>query len=535
MSGMSDKKTAKPTSVGSSTATTHSDASASGKVLPVVHPVDIVYLCIKMQAAKNSPYICINNTPRYQRQVTMWIRQDAASFRYKFPYCGEVGFKMTTTPPDPIMSKNEPFRPSQWPLSKYQLIYREYRKLQKSQGDPIGSYRFDFRSFNVVDSLVDKTTLENELSIKRSRDNDIEGAYRTINPEVANERFPNGRGVIRIPDVIKKKDYTLTGQKGYHPDNIDTVIEIKFPGDKLSPYQKKDYLKIAGNDRNKFRLMTLKQCKLRNRKDKEEEEILADAKADPLYQIVGETAMANTKLSLSIEQYMRLEYNDIYQHILRWVKQQEIEYSRPQLVAIVDVNQKMYEEAWRRYQERAEMVMAGPLAAVGVASAGAVGGALAVGTSAAEIATTATVVRNGTTVVEFIPLTKAAIATVGAASLPIAAKQITTNNYVFERNGQLTYYPEFNEQEKLKYQDDRLIEIDYRYQQNSRFDKKGINIINIVDDSDVTKENRDRIRIDEYHREIHYYPYRQQFYYYFTPGEEPTDFEEKRKVPRSKT
>ena len=524
MNGKSNKKTAKPTSAGSVTATTRNDASELGTVLPVVHLVDIFYLCNKMRAAKNSPYICkTNNTPRYQRQVTMWIRQDAASFGYQFPYCGEVGYNMTTEPPTPLMSKSEPSRPSYWPVSKYQMIYREYREAN-IYGDPTGGYRFDFGGVNVVDSMVNKTTLENELSLKRSRDNDIEKAYRTINPKVANERFPNGRGMIRIPDVIKKKDHTLTGEKGYHPDNIDTVIEIKFPGDTLSTYQAQDYLKIAGDDPDKLRLMTLKQCEFRNRKDKEEE-MLAKAKADPLYQTVGETAMANTKLALSIEQRMQLEYDAIYKHIIKWVKQQEIEYSRPQLVAIVDVNQKMYEEAWRRYQERAEMVMAGPLAAVGVASAGAVGGALAVGTSAAEIATTATVVRNGTTVVEFIPLTKAAIATVGAASLPIAAKQITTNNYVFERNGQLTYYPEFNEQEKLKYQDDRLIEIDYRYQQNSRFDKKGINIINIVDDSDVTKENRDRIRIDEYHREIHYYPYRQQFYYYFTPGDEPTDFE----------
>ena len=523
MSGMSDKKTAKPTSVGSSTATTHSDASASGKVLPVVHPVDIVYLCIKMRAAKNSPYICINNTPRYQRQVTMWIRQDAASFRYKFPYCGEVGFKMTTTPPDPIMSKNEPFRPSYWPVSKYQLIYREYRKLQKSQGDPIGSYRFDFRSFNVVDSLVDKTTLENELSLKRSRDNDIEGAYRTINPEVANERFPNGRGMIRIPDVIKKKDHTLTGEKGYHPDNIDTVIEIKFPGDSLSKDQSNDYLIIAGNDVNKFRLMTLKQCEFRKRKDKEEK-MLTKAKKDPLYQSVGETAMNNPKSVLSIEQRMQLEYDAIYKHIIKWVKQQEIEYSRPQLVAIDDYNQKRYAEAWQRYEQRHEMIVNYPLASVGIASMSAMAGAFVAGTSVTEIATTTTVVRSGAKVIEFTPITKATVAAVGAASLPLAAEQGMTNNYVLERNGQLTYYPEFNEQEKLKYEDDRLIEIDYRYQQNLKFDK--INrTIEYIDDSAQAKQNKDRFRLDKNNYKIHYYPYRQQFYYYFTPGDEPTDFE----------
>ena len=149
--------------------------------------------------------------------------------------------------------------------------------------------------------MVNKTTLENELSLKRSRDNDIEKGYRTLNPEKASERFPNGRGMIRIPDVIRKKDHTLTGEKGYHPDNIDTVIEIKFPGDSLTEKQRKAYLKIAGGNRDKFRLMTLKQCEFRNRKDKEEE-MLANAKDDPLYQTIGETAMTNPKSALNIEQ-----------------------------------------------------------------------------------------------------------------------------------------------------------------------------------------------------------------------------------------
>ena len=268
--------------------------------------------------------------------------------------------------------------------------------------------------------------------------------------------------------------------------------------------------------------MTLKQCEFRNRKDKEEE-MLAKAKADPLYQTVGETAMANTKLALSIEQRIQLEYDAIYKHIIKWVKQQEIEYSRPQLVAIDDYNEKNYLKAWQRYEQRHEMIVNYPLAAVGVASMSAMAGAFVAGTSVTEIATT-TVVRSGAKVIKFTPITKATVATVGSASLPLAAKQKTTNNYVLERNGQLTYYPEFNEQEKLKYKDDRLIEIDYRYQQNSDFDK--INkTIGYIDDSAEAKQNKDRFRLDKNNYKIHYYPYRQQFYYYFTPGDEPTDFE----------
>lgn len=515
--GSGNSKIATPSSAGTKSSSTNYDPS--GTILPVTNPIDIVYLCHKMEAAKKFPYECKDGSFRYQRQVTEWIRADAVNLGYKFPYCGEVGYDMTLTPPRAITSRTEEFRPSTWPISQYRVILREYRETNL-YGDPVGSYLLDFRGVEVADPLVSKTELENTLSFKRSKDNYIVEDYRTLDPDIAAERFPNGRGMIRIPDVIKKLDYLLLGKEGYSPNNIDTVIEVKFPGDRLSREQRIDYTKIASNKREKFRLMTLKQCEYRRRRSKEEEEILANAKADPLYQVVGESAMANPTLALSIEQKMQMEYYAFSKHVIKWINQQKIEYSRPQMFAQDDnSNRQALQQAWQRYEQHHDMVLNAPLAAVGVAAIGSMA-AVPLVASSAESLTVATVTRSGAEVIKFVPITRTAIiAGGGIVSEQLAAQNKPTNSYVLENNNQLTYYANFTEQEQLKYQDDRLIEIDYRY-------KKQLGqmapLLDMENDSTHARQNRDKYRIDEYGRKIHYYPYRQQFYYYFTPGDEPT-------------
>ena len=518
----SGKSTAQPSSIGSKSTSTRYNSSGSGKVLPVVNPFDICYLCWKMEAAQKSPYIAKNGTHRYQRQVTKWIRQDAVLASYQFPYCGEVGYNMTTTPPTALTSQNEAHRPSNFPLSQFRIIYREYRKTNL-YGDPEGSYLIDFRGVDVADPMVSKTELENTLTFKRSRDNDIVEVYRNLNPDVANERFPNGRGMIRIPDVIKKKDYLLLGQEGYNPSNIDTVIEVKFPGDRLSREQRIDYTTIASGDPNKFRLITLKQCEYRRRGKKEEEEMLAKAKADPIFQVVGKTALTNPQQVLSIEQQIQMEYDAFSKHVIKWVKQQEIEYSRPQIFAQDNTNQEARMQAWKKYEQYHEQVVNAPLAAVGVATIGSMTASTALVVSSAEsvAVATVTVTRSGAKVIELLPIIRATtVVGGGVAAERLAAQEKTSNSYILEMNNQLIYYPDLAEQERLKYQDDRLIEIDYRYHKLFGQIKSPITI---EDDSSQSKQVRDRYRIGERGRKIHYYPYRQQFYYYFTPGDEPSD------------
>ena len=513
--GSGKVNTAKPSSVGNKSVSTSYDAS--GEVLLVENPIDIVYLCWKMEAAKRTPYICKDKRPRYQREVTKWIRQDAKLAGYQFPYCGEVGYNMTKYPPEAIMSQTESNRPSEFPLSQYRMIYREYRELNVF-GDPVGSYRFDFSGADVFNPIVTKTELENTLTLKRSNDNDIKEAYRTINPEVAQEAFPNGRGMLRIPDVIKKKNYRLLGKEGYNPSNIDTVIEVKFPGDSLSKKQRQAYLKIASNDIKKLRLMTLEQCEFRRRRGKEEEEMMANAKADPIFQVIGETALANPKQALSIEQQMQMEYDAFSKHVIKWVTQQQLEYSRPQLVAFDDYDEQLFREAWRRYEERHEQIVNAPLTAVGVAAVGTAIAAPLVA-SGAETVAVATVTRGTAEVIKFPTIVKATVAAGGATALPLAAQQKSNHHYLLEKNNQLTYYVDFSRYQPDSDQDDRLIEIDYRY--HPKLGKITPPII-IEDDSSLTKLNRHQYRISKQGMKLHYYPPRQQFYYYFTPGDEPT-------------
>lgn len=89
--------------------------------------------------------------------------------------------------------------------------------------------------------------------------------------------------------------------------------------------------------------------------------------------------------------------------------------------------------------------------------------------SSAESVTTATITSlEGGKLIELLPIIRATtVVGVGAASAErLAAQEKNSNSYVLEKNNQLTYYPDFSKQERLKYQDDRLIEIDYRYQKN---------------------------------------------------------------------
>lgn len=71
--------------------------------------------------------------------------------------------------------------------------------------------------------------------------------------------FPKGsvKGLLRRPDVIIVKDRSIRwpGQAGTdhqtisHPDNLERLVEVKFPGDKLYPDQERAYLLIAGGRR----------------------------------------------------------------------------------------------------------------------------------------------------------------------------------------------------------------------------------------------------------------------------------------------
>ena len=70
--------------------------------------------------------------------------------------------------------------------------------------------------------------------------------------------FPPGltKGLLRRPDVIivKNRGQRWPGQAGpdhhgvMHPDNLERVVEVKFPGDSLLPEQRAAYLLISGGN-----------------------------------------------------------------------------------------------------------------------------------------------------------------------------------------------------------------------------------------------------------------------------------------------
>lgn len=82
--------------------------------------------------------------------------------------------------------------------------------------------------------------------------------------------FPAGltKGLLRRPDVIivKNRGQRWPGQAGpdhhdvMHPDNLERVVEVKFPGDKLWPDQRDAYRKIAGG-RNRFSVLEIHDCR----------------------------------------------------------------------------------------------------------------------------------------------------------------------------------------------------------------------------------------------------------------------------------
>lgn len=191
---------------------------SQGKVLVLSDPMDRGYLCQKMCHCNVNAKLNKLGHVLKQRCTTASIWADEEVNQLVWRYKAEVGFSMRANPPKPLMSIEQPNRPSRFPL-----------------GHAIG-----------------------EGLLKR----DLEGKMQ--------------KGLLRIPDCIILK---LTGAelaamragsvidwKRLIPvrDNIETVLEIKFVGDRLSNRQLSDYRLIAGRDR--FRLLETTDCDCRKQR-----------------------------------------------------------------------------------------------------------------------------------------------------------------------------------------------------------------------------------------------------------------------------
>lgn len=199
--------------------------SSEGREVGLDDPVDKGYLCEHICECSSGTAIRSKSGQELkQRCVTARIWLDEEANQLVWRYKAEVGFNMKTNPPAPLMSRDQPNRPSRFPLGR-------------AVGDGL---------------------------LKR----DLEG--RPL------------KGLLRIPDciILKSTGPELAAMRASgHIDwkrlipvnaNIETVVEIKFDGDDLSRSQRDAYRRIAGRDR--FRLLKANECEcgIRRRRPAEE-------------------------------------------------------------------------------------------------------------------------------------------------------------------------------------------------------------------------------------------------------------------------
>ncbi|MCX8967161.1 VRR-NUC domain-containing protein [Erwinia psidii] len=168
------------------------------------------YLHIKVEYAMRFPRLSTEirrNGKSYQmslKQLMMsgLIRVDEIARDYRWWYKAEVPFDMRTTPPRPFLSS----------------------------------------------TLLDEGA----------------GRRHTSNP------FPvPGKGIYRRPDVIivKNMNDRWPGLAGpdteglMHADNLERLVEVKFPGDVLKDSQYRDYMIIVGRDRNRMTILEIHDCR----------------------------------------------------------------------------------------------------------------------------------------------------------------------------------------------------------------------------------------------------------------------------------
>ncbi|CAG9226203.1 hypothetical protein PSP6_50135 [Paraburkholderia tropica] len=244
-------------------ARTTTKTKATGTALPVVNPLDLWYLCEKAVYAKRNPYRrAKDNRPMYQRTVTTLVRADNELFEYHFPYCGEVGFDMTASPPKPLMSRKDKWRPSRFPLSFYSQI--------SSKTLP------GYTTLEIDRDLLGKDELEAAIALPLPDDVETRGVWTDIQGGM--------RGLLRIPDVLRLHSFTNPSTAQYSQPNLACVIEMKFPGDRLSERQQRAYENIAGLKSN-FRLLETSRCELADKRLRRD--WMRAAQKEPVYKPVS--------------------------------------------------------------------------------------------------------------------------------------------------------------------------------------------------------------------------------------------------------
>lgn len=419
--------------------------SSSGMVLPVTDPLDLWYLCEKASYAKATPYKrAKDGYPMYQRTVSQLVRCDNEAFKYHFPYCGEVGFDMSKSPPQPIMSKREPHRPSSFPLSQYQqLRNRHFEQLA---------------SMRVETDLLSKTDLEQLLSPTPSTS---DGALW-----IDGQKKPPG--LLRIPDVLRLRSFGNPGMSQYSQGNLASVIEMKFPGDRLTRDQQTAYADIAGGYQ-KLRLLETMNC---DSSDKQKwREWVRSSASEPVYRPVAQVTSLASRAAAARHKLLVGRIDAEHAAARLRLENQFIALGTPVMTAAPD--ERAIQAENRRAVAGIEITLAAPFVAIGAAMT-----SVAVAPTTAAVEATALVANAGGHSIRFKPfitaVTKRLLAGAGVgtgAAMPAFAhpntepshstlladeqeaqarwtewnqrqqhQQTTIHNYVFWEDAPETYY-----------------------------------------------------------------------------------------------
>lgn len=354
-------------------AKTTTKSRAEGTALPVVNPLDLWYLCEKAIYAKRNPYRrARDNRPMYQRTVTRLVRADNELFAYRFPYCGEVGYDMTLSPPGPLMSREESWRPSRFPLSYYKQI--------TSKALP------NYSSLEVETDLLGKDELEATIALPLPADVEKRGIWTDVQGGV--------RGLLRIPDLVRLRRFANPGVTQYSQRNLACVVEMKFPGDKLSDLQQEAYEAIAGDPDN-FRLLETERCETADKRLRRS--WMRASQKEPIYKPASK-AMSLPTRAMANPYALLVGLIDAEHDLAR--RQLEVRPpapGTPMMSALPDPAET--EARRRRGVAQIEMTLAAPFVAVATAAL-AIAAAPAVGTGGAVTETTLTA-QAGAKVIQF--------------------------------------------------------------------------------------------------------------------------------------
>lgn len=401
-----------------------------GIIIPVTNPMDLWYLCEKINHALANPIIDKDGSRAFQRVVTNLVRADYdahyTALKLNWPYIGELGYDMTQKPPQPIMSKQEPHRPSHMPLSKYAAIKENY--VYKLYGLSTADIRFE-----VIKYLLSLSELERILTPEMRQSKQ---PLKKV-PEWK-DMFKIQRGLIRIPDVVKIRNMAITGSSAFQQDNIDDIIEIKFneTKDRMSKEQKKAYVQIAGN-LNKLHLLESKVCQIDDRRKRR---WIRDAKKEPLYVPVSmglKEIQKRVRLEVSefahligrIDEELDRVNLQLYPITAGLLCEREVpQYNTPHKLEAPMSAMAIREQ--NRARAQLEMALAGPMWGIG-AGATVIALAPAAPVAIGEVAVTTTslnAIKVGSNVVDFVAISrKAAITAAAATSFDLAARESQTS------------------------------------------------------------------------------------------------------------